>query len=86
MVENKDIVKEEKVFRVELGECLDQYDDEPMNTRDILEQLDEKLDEDVADKDENPKTRQSVASEIKNASPTLKAMLIADILRKKDEQ
>ena len=86
MVENKDIVKEEKVFRVELGDPLDQYDDEPMNTRDILDQLDDELDKDIAGNDETPKTRQSVASEIKKASPTLKAMIIADVLRKKDEQ
>ena len=85
MVENTDIVKEEKSFRVELGEPLDECDDEPMNTRDIIDQLDEQHDEELEEIEEVLEAKQSVATEIKNASPTLKAMLIADILRKKDE-
>lgn len=79
MVENSEIKKEEKIFRVELGEPLDDYD-QPLNARDIIDQLDRELDEQYT----KPKTK-SVGSEINKMSPQLKAMLIANILEKKDK-
>ena len=101
MVENTNIEKEpEKVFRVELGEPLEEmFDDEPLTTRDILEDLDNQSEESFADEntdqedtttehegEEIEKEVENVAKEIKKLSPKMKAILIANLLNKKDKE
>ncbi len=81
MVENSEIKKEEEPpFRVTIDDILED-DLTAITTQDILDEMDRELDD---KEDENEGDEPSVGKQIKKMSPKMKAILIADILNKKD--
>ncbi len=88
MIENAELgQKNEEPFRVTLGEILSESDMGAVTTKDILEEMDAELDDDFTP-NSSPSTQEhepSVGDEIKSLSPKMKAILIADILKRKDK-
>ncbi len=96
MVENPDINKQtdEKPFRVMLGEILDD-DMQAISTRDIIEEMDNEAEAEFWE-DQSSETQQNaddqipqnkaknIKTEIDQMSPQMKAIIIADILKKKE--